>query len=141
MLDSLTRWEAFLYASNKNYDTIIKKAYGSNIKAHEKTYQAAKSKVCGNIKAYKGEMLEHAEVRGSTALHCYKVQHINVSLKHLEQCFESNSLLINNQDEDDLDLLKGRGGMAHSPSESWHERRDAERYFLRTRFLAKILKE
>lgn len=60
--DVLVRWDAFLYASNKNFDALIREVWGSNIQPWENVYQEAKQKMQNNVKAYKNQVLKAAEV-------------------------------------------------------------------------------
>ena len=56
LLDRVTRWHAFLYATHKGHHEIITSVYG-DVEAHTAIYQTAKTKIMENIKAYKGQVL------------------------------------------------------------------------------------
>ena len=51
-----------MYASNKNYDSLIRQIYSDDIKIYSNLYRSAKEKALSNIKAYQGQVLAAAEV-------------------------------------------------------------------------------
>jgi hypothetical protein len=62
VLDRITRWHAFLYASNLFFTEIISEVFGK-ISAEGTIRRDAKDSIFDNIKAYKGQVLSNMEVR------------------------------------------------------------------------------
>lgn len=81
--DVFIKWKVFLFAFNKNHDVIIREVFEQFIKLHFNRYDQTKIKMQNNVKIYKNQVLKHAE-------------------KHLQRCFELNSLLVDNVNDDNF---------------------------------------